>query len=208
MADISASTGAVAGHTAANTSFKKQLNKVYGFYTGGFLAFVIVLAILEQHRDDRIHRRQEAAHERPVGMDPVLLPHDVGLVGHQARPLAPLQQVQQVGERPGKLVVHHDRPFHVLAEPRQRGQRNGVGGDLGRDRRDEHRLGGALRGTEHPRVANWRAGHRAGVPRSPSGASARRHRRTASAPRAARRRSRPSSTRRCASRARAPGTRD
>lgn len=41
--------------TAANTtssaqtsSFKKQLNKVYGFYTGGFIAFVIVLAILEQ----------------------------------------------------------------------------------------------------------------------------------------------------------------
>jgi cation/acetate symporter len=41
--------------TAANTtssaqtsSFKKQLNKVYGFYTGGFIAFVIILAILEQ----------------------------------------------------------------------------------------------------------------------------------------------------------------
>ena len=32
----------------ANAAFKKQLNKVYGFYTGGFLAFVIVLAILEQ----------------------------------------------------------------------------------------------------------------------------------------------------------------
>jgi len=33
---------------ASNSSFKKQLNKVYGFYTGGFLAFVVVLAILEQ----------------------------------------------------------------------------------------------------------------------------------------------------------------
>jgi cation/acetate symporter len=32
----------------ANASFKKQLNKVYAFYTGGFIAFVIVLAILEQ----------------------------------------------------------------------------------------------------------------------------------------------------------------
>ncbi|HYF41069.1 MAG TPA: sodium:solute symporter family protein [Ramlibacter sp.] len=32
----------------ANAAFKKQLNKVYGFYTGGFIAFVIVLAILEQ----------------------------------------------------------------------------------------------------------------------------------------------------------------
>ncbi len=33
---------------AANDAFRKQLNKVYAFYTGGFIAFVIVLAILEQ----------------------------------------------------------------------------------------------------------------------------------------------------------------
>ncbi len=33
---------------AANEAFKKQLNKVYGFYTGGFIVFIIVLAILEQ----------------------------------------------------------------------------------------------------------------------------------------------------------------
>jgi len=33
---------------ASKGAFKKQLNKVYGFYTGGFLAFVVVLAILEQ----------------------------------------------------------------------------------------------------------------------------------------------------------------
>ncbi len=33
---------------AANAAFRKQLNKVYAFYTGGFLTFVIVLAILEQ----------------------------------------------------------------------------------------------------------------------------------------------------------------
>jgi cation/acetate symporter len=32
----------------ANSAFKKQLNKVYAFYTGGFIAFVIVLAIAEQ----------------------------------------------------------------------------------------------------------------------------------------------------------------
>src|SRR5687767_7316820 len=31
-----------------NRAFKSQLNKVYGWYTGGFIAFVIVLAILEQ----------------------------------------------------------------------------------------------------------------------------------------------------------------
>ena len=31
-----------------NRAFKKQLNKVYGWYTGGFIAFVIVLAIFEQ----------------------------------------------------------------------------------------------------------------------------------------------------------------
>ena len=34
--------------SAGNAAFKKQLSKVYGFYTGGFLAFVVVLAILEQ----------------------------------------------------------------------------------------------------------------------------------------------------------------
>ena len=28
----------------ANRAFKKQLNKVYGWYTGGFIAFVLVLA--------------------------------------------------------------------------------------------------------------------------------------------------------------------
>jgi cation/acetate symporter len=31
-----------------NRAFKKQLNKVYSWYTGGFILFVIVLAILEQ----------------------------------------------------------------------------------------------------------------------------------------------------------------
>jgi cation/acetate symporter len=34
--------------TAANAAFKKQLNKVYTWYTGGFIAFIIVLAIAEQ----------------------------------------------------------------------------------------------------------------------------------------------------------------
>jgi cation/acetate symporter len=37
------STGA-----SANAAFRKQLNRVYGFYTGGFVAFVVVLAVLEQ----------------------------------------------------------------------------------------------------------------------------------------------------------------
>lgn len=32
----------------SNKAFKQQLNKVYGWYTGGFFAFIIVLAILEQ----------------------------------------------------------------------------------------------------------------------------------------------------------------
>jgi cation/acetate symporter len=32
----------------ANAAFKKQLNKVYGWYTGGFVIFVLVLAMLEQ----------------------------------------------------------------------------------------------------------------------------------------------------------------
>ena len=33
---------------ASTATFKSQLNKVYGWYTGGFLAFIVVLAILEQ----------------------------------------------------------------------------------------------------------------------------------------------------------------
>jgi cation/acetate symporter len=33
---------------AANAAFKKQLNKVYGWYTGGFLIFIVVLALFEQ----------------------------------------------------------------------------------------------------------------------------------------------------------------
>ena len=47
MAGFSLNHAATTG-AAANNAFKKQLNKVYAFYTGGFIAFVIVLAILEQ----------------------------------------------------------------------------------------------------------------------------------------------------------------
>ncbi|WP_088280130.1 sodium:solute symporter family protein [Ideonella sp. A 288] len=36
------------GGTAGNKAFKDQLSKVYGWYTGGFLVFVVALAILEQ----------------------------------------------------------------------------------------------------------------------------------------------------------------
>ncbi|WKB53646.1 sodium:solute symporter family protein [Eleftheria terrae] len=32
----------------SNAYFRKQLNKVYGWYTGGFIAFIVVLALLEQ----------------------------------------------------------------------------------------------------------------------------------------------------------------
>ena len=47
MADISFDHGAsVSG--ADKRTFKKQLNKVYGWYTGGFIVFIILLAILEQ----------------------------------------------------------------------------------------------------------------------------------------------------------------
>jgi len=37
-----------ATNSAATAKFKSQLNKVYAWYTGGFLVFIIVLAILEQ----------------------------------------------------------------------------------------------------------------------------------------------------------------
>jgi cation/acetate symporter len=33
---------------ASTAAFKSQLNKIYGWYVGGFLAFIIVLAVLEQ----------------------------------------------------------------------------------------------------------------------------------------------------------------
>ena len=36
------------GGAAANKAFKQQLNKVYTWYTGGFLVFIAVLAVLEQ----------------------------------------------------------------------------------------------------------------------------------------------------------------
>jgi cation/acetate symporter len=47
MADVSFDHGA-SGSRADKHAFKKQLNKVYGWYTGGFIAFIIMLAILEQ----------------------------------------------------------------------------------------------------------------------------------------------------------------
>ena len=33
---------------SSNAAFKQQLNKVYAWYTGGFMIFVVALAILEQ----------------------------------------------------------------------------------------------------------------------------------------------------------------
>ncbi len=49
MAGVTPGTGGASMFNAASQkSFKSQLNKVYGWYTGGFFAFIIVLAILEQ----------------------------------------------------------------------------------------------------------------------------------------------------------------
>ncbi|WP_349744955.1 sodium:solute symporter family protein [Roseateles cavernae] len=48
---MAGSTPSSAGGTfsaASNVAFKKQLNKVYTWYTGGFIVFIIALAILEQ----------------------------------------------------------------------------------------------------------------------------------------------------------------
>jgi cation/acetate symporter len=47
MAGISFEHGA-GSRGAEHRAFKKQLNKVYGWYTGGFIAFIIVLGVLEQ----------------------------------------------------------------------------------------------------------------------------------------------------------------
>jgi cation/acetate symporter len=48
MAGLNAPTATGGSSREANAAFKKQLNKVYGWYTGGFIAFVVVLAMLEQ----------------------------------------------------------------------------------------------------------------------------------------------------------------
>ncbi|KQW67871.1 MULTISPECIES: sodium:solute symporter family protein [unclassified Methylibium] len=48
MAGITPNATAAGSSRAANAAFKSQLNKVYTWYTGGFIAFVIVLAVLEQ----------------------------------------------------------------------------------------------------------------------------------------------------------------
>ncbi len=48
MAGFEPSAPSTGGSAAANRAFKQQLNKVYGWYTGGFFAFIIVLAIAEQ----------------------------------------------------------------------------------------------------------------------------------------------------------------
>jgi cation/acetate symporter len=47
MAGMFGETGG-ANTAVSNAAFKQQLNKVYAWYTGGFIAFVIALAILEQ----------------------------------------------------------------------------------------------------------------------------------------------------------------
>jgi cation/acetate symporter len=47
MAGLTFEEGKGVSSKEANAAFRKQLNKVYGWYTGGFLAFVIVLAIAE-----------------------------------------------------------------------------------------------------------------------------------------------------------------
>jgi len=48
MAGMFGSDNTGAGNAASKAAFKTGLNKVYTWYTGGFLAFVVVLAVLEQ----------------------------------------------------------------------------------------------------------------------------------------------------------------
>ncbi len=48
MAGFSPEGGGAAVTTSSNRAFKAQLTKVYTWYTGGFIAFIIILAILEQ----------------------------------------------------------------------------------------------------------------------------------------------------------------
>jgi cation/acetate symporter len=48
MAGFTPQSSSGSSSAAAKGAFKQQLNKVYAWYTGGFVAFVIVLAVLEQ----------------------------------------------------------------------------------------------------------------------------------------------------------------
>jgi cation/acetate symporter len=48
MAGMTPTAGGGGSGKAANAAFKAQLNKVYAWYTGGFVIFVVALAILEQ----------------------------------------------------------------------------------------------------------------------------------------------------------------
>ena len=48
MAGMSPDSGSAFSGGGSNAAFKKQLNKVYAWYVGGFVAFVVVLGIAEQ----------------------------------------------------------------------------------------------------------------------------------------------------------------
>ncbi|MFN9505420.1 MAG: cation acetate symporter, partial [Rubrivivax sp.] len=48
MAGLNFEANPASSSKEANAAFKKQLNKVYAWYTGGFVVFVILLAIAEQ----------------------------------------------------------------------------------------------------------------------------------------------------------------
>jgi len=49
MADATSTTGRGGAFNAGSqTAFKSQLNKVYSWYTGGFIVFILILAVLEQ----------------------------------------------------------------------------------------------------------------------------------------------------------------
>ncbi len=48
MAGLSFEPDSAVSNKEANAAFKKGLNKIYGWYTGGFFAFMVVLAIAEQ----------------------------------------------------------------------------------------------------------------------------------------------------------------
>ena len=48
MTPDSGSGSTFGGASTSNTAFKKQLNKVYAWYVGGFVSFVVVLGIAEQ----------------------------------------------------------------------------------------------------------------------------------------------------------------
>ncbi len=63
--------------------------------------------VVGRGRDDGVDALQKPVLERLIQAQQHFLPHDVGVVRHQAWLVDARHEVRQVGERPRKVIVHH-----------------------------------------------------------------------------------------------------